>query len=61
MVERVSQHPASPRPIGAAKLKGQEGEGWRVRVGDYRVLYTISDQEGIVRVYRIKHRREAYR
>ena len=50
-----------PRPRGALKLKGKEGEGWRVRVGDYRILYTVDAQQKVVKVYRIGHRREAYR
>lgn len=51
----------TPRPRGTQKLKGREGEGYRVRVGDYRILYQIDDAQKLVRVYRIKHRREAYR
>ena len=51
----------NPRPRGAAKLRGKESEGWRFRIGDYRILYQIDDKENIVRIYRIKHRREAYR
>ncbi len=50
-----------PRPRGALKLKGKEGEGWRVRVGDYRILYTIDTNQEIVKVYRIGHRRDVYR
>lgn len=49
-----------PRPHGARKLAGNR-EGWRVRVGDYRVLYQIDDAEQTVTVVRIKHRREVYR
>lgn len=49
-----------PRAAGVRKLAGQENE-WRLRVGDYRVLYEISDDERIVRIFRIAHRREAYR
>lgn len=49
-----------PRPPGSKKLVGFENE-WRIRVGDYRVLYLIDDRsEGVV-VARIAHRREAYR
>jgi mRNA interferase RelE/StbE len=51
---------SSPYPAGAAKLKGKESEGWRIRVGDYRILYQVSDKEHTVSVYRIKHRRDAY-
>ena len=52
---------SSPYPRGAAKLKGKESEGWRIRVGDYRILYQVSDKEHTVSIYRIKHRRDAYR
>ncbi len=33
----------NPRPRGVAKLKGKESEGWRLRIGDYRLLYQIDD------------------
>jgi mRNA interferase RelE/StbE len=36
-------------------------EGYRLRVGDYRILFTIDDVAKEVRVYRLKHRKEAYR
>ncbi|MBI4208995.1 MAG: type II toxin-antitoxin system RelE/ParE family toxin [Deltaproteobacteria bacterium] len=49
----------NPRPPGAKKLTGKEG--YRIRKGDYRILYTIDDSERLVRVYRIGHRREIYR
>ena len=51
----------NPRPRGAAKLKGKESEGWCLKAGDYRILYQIDDKENVVRIYRIKHRREVYR
>ncbi len=50
---------ANPRPPGARKLSGVDG--WRVRSGDYRILYTIEDASKRVRVYRVGHRREVYR
>jgi len=49
-----------PRPHNAKKLTGR-GSRWRLRVGDYRVLYEIDDARKIVKVYRIAHRREVYR
>lgn len=49
----------NPRPPGAKKLSGLEG--WRVRKGDYRVLYAVDDASRSVRVYRIGHRRDIYR
>ena len=49
-----------PRPQGAVRLKGIQGL-WRIRVGDYRVIYEIKDRQLIVLVVRINHRREVYR
>lgn len=49
-----------PRPHGAEKLSGGTDE-YRVRAGDYRVLYTVDDGEQLVEVLRVAHRREVYR
>jgi len=49
-----------PRPSGAKKLSGTK-DGYRVRVGDYRILYTIDDRRKVITIYRIRHRREVYR
>ena len=49
-----------PRPPGAKKLAGGEGE-WRVRSGDYRVIYEIDDGVLVVLVLAVGHRREIYR
>lgn len=51
----------NPHPRGARKLEGREGGGWRLRVGDYRILYTIDDHQRIASVYRIRPRPTAYR
>ncbi len=48
-----------PRPAGCKKLKGFKDQ-WRVRVGDWRVLYIIDDAEKLVIITRIAHRREVY-
>lgn len=45
-----------PRPIGCRKLRGLEG--WRIRVGNWRVIYTINDDEKLVTVVSIRRRRE---
>lgn len=50
----------NPRPPGCRKLVGAEND-WRIRVGDYRIIYEIADTVRIVRVNRIRHRRDAYR
>lgn len=48
-----------PRPSGCKKLKGYKDQ-WRVRIGDWRVLYIIDDVEKLVMITRIAHRREVY-
>ena len=50
----------NPRPHGCAKLDGSEDE-YRVRVGEYRVLYVIHDEGKRVTIAHVRHRREAYR
>ena len=48
-----------PRPHGAVKLAGRDD--FRIRVGDYRIVYSVEEAEQIVLVARIAHRREVYR
>jgi mRNA interferase RelE/StbE len=50
----------NPRPRGVRKLRGHE-RLYRIRVGSYQVVYEIDDQAGLIRVTRIRHRREVYR
>ena len=60
VIEGIAALANDPRPVGAKKLAGSKSN-WRIRVGDYRVLYEIADIVRIVRVYRMRHRRDAYR
>lgn len=48
-----------PRPAGCLKLAGRDG--WRIRAGDYRVLYEIDDRNQVVTILHIGHRRDVYR
>ena len=57
--EAIAQLANKPRPDVAKKLMGIEG--YRIRVGDYRILYRVNDESRLITVYRVKHRREAYR
>lgn len=50
----------NPRPEDCRKLAGEEN-AWRIRVGDYRVLYEVVDETVTVVVFRVAHRREVYR
>ncbi len=47
------------RPIGCKKLQGNSNL-WRIRIGDYRVVYSIDDAIEVIEIVRIKHRREVY-
>ena len=51
---------SEPRPHGCVKLEGAD-DLWRIRVGSYRVIYTIQDAELVVLVVRVAHRKDAYR
>lgn len=59
VLQRIVTLAADPRPAGATKLTGTNA--WRVRQGDYRILYTIEDAVLLIEVIRIGHRRDIYR
>ena len=58
--ERIDSLSSDPRPRGSKKLRGSD-ELWRIRVGDYRVVYEVRDKILVVLVLRVAHRREVYR
>ncbi len=51
----------TPRPPGCKRMRGKSPDVWRIRVGDYRVVYEIRDNVLLVLVVAIGHRREVYR
>jgi mRNA interferase RelE/StbE len=58
--KKIDSLAANPRPTGMEKLSGRE-DSYRVRVGDYRILYEIHDQVLLVVIVKVRHRRESYR
>ncbi|MGD0459951.1 MAG: type II toxin-antitoxin system RelE/ParE family toxin [Terriglobia bacterium] len=48
-----------PRPVGSKKLKGYK-DSWRIRIGDWRVVYIVDDAAKLVSITRVAHRREVY-
>ncbi|MBF0098723.1 MAG: type II toxin-antitoxin system RelE/ParE family toxin [Magnetococcales bacterium] len=58
--EKVIDLESTPRPPGAKKIRGTT-DMWRIRTGDYRIIYTIEDDRLVVLVVKIGHRREVYR
>jgi mRNA interferase RelE/StbE len=59
LVERLVKLTENPRPFGSEKLSGQEK--YRVRQGRYRILYSIEDQNLVVYVVKVGHRKDVYR
>jgi len=59
ILHRIEKLAETPRPSGCEKLTGQER--YRVRQGRYRILYSVQDDELMVWVYKVAHRKNAYR
>ncbi len=60
IVDRIAALADDPRPATSKKLAGEHGL-YRIRSGDYRIVYTVNDGGLLVLVVRIGHRREVYR
>ena len=59
ILERLAGLETNPRPADVKKLKGRDA--WRIRIGDYRVIYEIHDRELQVIVITVGHRGDVYR
>jgi len=59
IITRIEALAHDPRPTGARKLRGSRNL-WRVRIGDYRVVYGLDDRRRVIDIVRVRHRREAY-
>lgn len=57
--KKIAALAAEPRPPGVKKLKGEPAR-WRIRIGDWRVIYEIDDGQRVVDVVYIRHRSKAY-
>jgi len=60
IADAIEELRSNPRPAGVVKLAGDENL-WRIRIGDYRVVYEIHDDRLIVLVLRVAHRKDVYR
>jgi len=60
VVARIKGPAENPRPVGCRKIARSSGD-WRIRIGDYRVIYEIDDGARVVRVMQVRHRSKAYR
>ena len=57
--ENINKLTINPRPVGCKKLTGRDG--WRIRIGNYRVVYEIDDKRRAVLILNIGHRRNIYK
>lgn len=60
ILKQVEALVTDPRPSGVVKLEGAT-DLWRIRVGQWRVVYRVSDRERLVDVIAVRHRSDAYR
>jgi len=60
IISRVEALAEDPRPRGCVKLQAAD-DLWRIRVGDYRVIYSLDDDTRLVDVRVVRHRSDAYR
>lgn len=60
IITHIQSLAKTPRPSGCRKITGTKND-WRIRVGNYRIIYEMDDQAHVVQVMRIRYRREAYR
>jgi mRNA interferase RelE/StbE len=60
VVEKIKSLSENPHLAGSRKLSGSQND-WRIRIGDYRVLYEIDNKARTIKIMRVKRRREVYR
>jgi len=58
MRDKINSLKSNPRPAGCLKLTAEEG--YRLRSGNYRIIYRIDDKNKAIYIYRIKHRSKSY-
>ena len=61
IAEAILSLKSNPRPRPKSKKLRSPHEGYRIRIGTWRVLYVVNDEASLVIVYAVRHRREAYR
>ena len=60
VIGRIQGLANSPRPPGSRKIAGSEGD-WRIRIGDYRVVYAVDEKQKVITIFRVRHRKDIYR
>lgn len=57
IIEQIKALSGNPRPAGCRKIRGSVND-WRIRAGTYRIIYEIDDTNKVVKIFRIRHRKE---
>ncbi|MCD6217591.1 type II toxin-antitoxin system RelE/ParE family toxin [bacterium] len=60
IIPAIKKLKANPRPRGCNKITGSKSD-WRIRVGEYRVIYEIDEKASEVKIMRVSHRKDAYK
>jgi mRNA interferase RelE/StbE len=60
IIPKIKDLAKNPRPQRSRKIAGSKND-WRIRVGDYRIIYEVDTRANAIRVMRIRHRKEVYR
>jgi mRNA interferase RelE/StbE len=60
IISHIKALSCEPRPLGCRKITGSKSD-WRIRVGEYRIVYEIDDRTETINIMRIRHRRDVYR
>jgi mRNA interferase RelE/StbE len=60
LLKEIEQLQGNPFPPGREKVRGR-GNEWRLRVGDYRIIYRVDERRRLIEVSEVGHRREVYR
>ncbi|MGQ9647331.1 MAG: type II toxin-antitoxin system RelE family toxin [Thermodesulfobacteriota bacterium] len=60
IIPQIKTLAENPRPSGCRKITGSKND-WRIRIGDYRLIYEVDERAKAVRIMRVRHRREVYR
>ena len=61
VVKAIAKLEKEPLPIGVKKLQATDEDLYRIRVGDYRIIYSLKEVIKVVNVHKIRHRKEIYR
>ncbi|MBN1444651.1 MAG: type II toxin-antitoxin system RelE/ParE family toxin [Candidatus Omnitrophica bacterium] len=60
LLPSINNLKTNPRPLHSKKIVGSKND-YRLKVGDYRIIYEIKDKAREIRIFRVRHRKEAYR